>query len=150
MTLCDPMDCRMPGFPVFHDLLKFAPIHIHWVSDAIQASHTLSPPSHLALKSFPASGSFPMSQLFTSGGQSIGDLASTSALIEYSGLIWSAYSPTDSQESSPAPQFGGISSSVLSQGAILIFIRDYRKNYSTDYKGLCQQNDVFSWIRYYK
>ena len=81
------MDRRMAGFPVFHYLLKFAQTHIHWVSDAIQASHTLSLPYPLALKSFPASGSFPMSQFFASGGQSIGDSASSSALIEYSGLI---------------------------------------------------------------
>ena len=29
MTVCDPMDCSMPGFPVFHHLLKFAQIHVH-------------------------------------------------------------------------------------------------------------------------
>ena len=74
------MDRRMAGFPVFHYLLKFAQTHIHWVSDAIQASHTLSLPYPLALKSFPASGSFPMSQFFASGGQSIGDSASSSVL----------------------------------------------------------------------
>ena len=35
LTLCDPMDCSMPGFPVHHILLKLAQTHIHWVSDAI-------------------------------------------------------------------------------------------------------------------
>ena len=44
-TLCDPMDCSMPGFPVLHHLLKFVQTHVHWVSDAIQTSHPLSPPS---------------------------------------------------------------------------------------------------------
>ena len=65
-------------------------------------------------------------------------------------MTWSAYYPRDSQESSPAPQFENISSSVLSlfYGPTLTFIHDYWKNYSTDYKGLCQQNDVFSWVRY--
>ena len=48
-TLCDPMDCSTPGFPVLHYLPKFAHTHIHWVSDAIQPSHPLSPPSPLAL-----------------------------------------------------------------------------------------------------
>ena len=35
-TLCEPMDCRMSGFPVPHHLLKLAQTHVHWVSDAIQ------------------------------------------------------------------------------------------------------------------
>ena len=70
-TLCDPMDCSTPGFPVFHYLSEFAQTHVHWVGDAIHSSYPLSPPSPPALKSFPASGSFPMSLLFASGGQSI-------------------------------------------------------------------------------
>ena len=45
LTLCDPMDCSMPGFPVHHQLLKLAQIHVHQVGDAIQPSHPLSPPS---------------------------------------------------------------------------------------------------------
>ena len=44
-TLCNPMDCNMPGFPVLHHLLEFAQIYAHWVSDAIQLSHLLSSPS---------------------------------------------------------------------------------------------------------
>ena len=44
-TLCDPMDCSMPGFPVLHPLPELAQTHIHWVSDAIQPSHPLSSPS---------------------------------------------------------------------------------------------------------
>ena len=47
--LCDPIDCRKPGFPVLHHLLEFAQTHVHWVSDAIQPSHPLSPPSPSAL-----------------------------------------------------------------------------------------------------
>ena len=34
-TLCDPMDCSMPGFPVFHYLPEFAQTHVPWISDAI-------------------------------------------------------------------------------------------------------------------
>ena len=48
-TLCDPMDCSTPGFPVLHHLLELAQTHVHWVSDAIKPSHHLSPPSPLAL-----------------------------------------------------------------------------------------------------
>ena len=45
LTLCDPMDCSMPGLPVLHQLLELAQTHIHWVSDAIQPSHPLLSPS---------------------------------------------------------------------------------------------------------
>ena len=44
-TLCNPMDCSMPGFPVYHQLPELTQIHVHWVSDAIQPSHPLSSPS---------------------------------------------------------------------------------------------------------
>ena len=76
LTLCDPKDCSTPGSSVLHYIPQFAQIHVHWVSDIIQSSHPLSPPFSSCLQSFPASGSFPMSQFFTSGGQSIGASAS--------------------------------------------------------------------------
>ena len=44
-TLCDPMDCSTPGFPVHHQLPVLTQTHVHWVSDAIQPSHPLSSPS---------------------------------------------------------------------------------------------------------
>ena len=50
-TLCNPMDCSMPGFPVLHHLLEFAQTHVHSVHDAIQPSHPLSP---LKVKNLPA------------------------------------------------------------------------------------------------
>ena len=43
-TLCDPMDCSMPGFPICHQLQELAQTHVHRVSNAIQQSHPLSPP----------------------------------------------------------------------------------------------------------
>ena len=48
LTLCSPMDCSMPGFPVLHHLPELAQTHVHWVSDAIQPSHPLSSPFPLA------------------------------------------------------------------------------------------------------
>ena len=45
LTLCNPMDCSTPGFPVVHCLLEFAQTHVHWVDNAIQPSHPLSPSS---------------------------------------------------------------------------------------------------------
>ena len=44
-TLCDPMDCSTPGFPVHRQLSELAQAHVHWVSDAVQPSHPLSSPS---------------------------------------------------------------------------------------------------------
>ena len=69
------MDCSTPGFPVLHYLTKFAQTHIHWVSDAIQPSHPLLPPSPLALNL-----SQHQSQLFASGGPSTGASASAPIL----------------------------------------------------------------------
>ena len=48
-TLYKPMDCSTPGFPVLHHLPELAQTHVHRVSDAIQPSHPLSPPSPPAL-----------------------------------------------------------------------------------------------------
>ena len=48
-TLCDPMNCSTPGFPIIHYLPEFAETHVHWISDAIQLSHPLLPSSPPAL-----------------------------------------------------------------------------------------------------
>ena len=57
-ALCNPMDCSTPGFPVLHHLPEFAQTHVHWVSDALEASHPLSPPSY-ALNLSQHQGLFP-------------------------------------------------------------------------------------------
>ena len=49
LTLCNPMDCSTPGFPVDHQLLELIQTHVHWVSDAIQPSHLCCPPLLLPL-----------------------------------------------------------------------------------------------------
>ena len=70
-TLCDPMNCSMPGLPVHHQLPEFTQTHIHRFSDDIQPSHPLSSPSPPAPN--PSQHQFfPMSQLFARGGQSTG------------------------------------------------------------------------------
>ena len=74
LTLCNPMNRSTPGLPVHHQLLELAQTHVHRVSDAIQPSSVL--PFSSCPQSFPASGTFPVSQLFMSGGQSIGASAS--------------------------------------------------------------------------
>ena len=92
-------------------------------------------------QSFPASGSFQMSQLFAWGGQGIGVSASTSVLPmntqDWSPLGWTGWipcSPKDSQESSPTPRFKSINSSVLSflYSPTLTSIHDYWKDHSLD------------------
>ena len=84
-TLCNPMHCSTPGFPVHHQLPELTQTHVHRVGNAIQPSHPLSSPSPPSpppspSQSFPASWSFLMSQLFASGCQSIGASVSASVL----------------------------------------------------------------------
>ena len=77
-TRCDLMYYSTPGFPVHHQLLESTQTHVHWVCYAIKSSSVV--PFSSCPQSFLASGSFQMSELFTSGGQSIGVSASTSVL----------------------------------------------------------------------
>ena len=97
-------------------------------------------------QSFPASGSFPVSQLFTSGGQSTGVSASTSVIPvnTQDGLVGSPCSPRDSEESSPTPQFKSINSSALGllHSPTLTPIHDHRKNHSLDYMDICWQSNA--------
>ena len=98
-TLCDPIDCSLPGLPVHHQLPEFTQTHVHWVGVATQPSHPLSSPFSSCPQSLPASGSFPISQFqyFTSGGQSIRVSASASVL------------PTNTQDWFPLGWTGWIS-----------------------------------------
>ena len=120
-TLCDPMSLSMPGLPVHHQLLEFTQTHVHWVGDAIQPYHSLSSPSPPAPNPSQHQGLF----------QWVNSLHEVAKVLEFqlqhqsfqwtprtdllwNGLVGSLYSPTDSQESSPTPQFKRIHSSVLS------------------------------------
>ena len=112
--LCYLMDCNMSGHPVPHHLLEFSQIHVRWISDAIQPSHPLLP-------SFPAFNLFQHQGLF----QWVSSLHQVAKVLElqfqhqffqwlirvdclYDWLVWSPSHTRDSQESSPAPQFGSI------------------------------------------
>ena len=80
LTLCDPMDYSMLGFPVHHQLPETTQTHVHhcrWCHPTISSSAT---PLSSHLQSFPASGSFPKSWFFASGGQSVGVSASAAVL----------------------------------------------------------------------
>ena len=87
LTLCHPMNCSTPSFPVHHQLLELAQTHVHQVSDAIHPSHPLSSPSPPA---------FNLSQLRVFSNESVLRIRwpkywtfsfSISPSSEYSGLI---------------------------------------------------------------
>ena len=77
-TLCNPMDCSTPGFPVHHQLPELTQTHVHWVSDAIQPFHPLSSASP-AFNLSQCQGLFQWVSSSPSGGQSTG--VSASALV---------------------------------------------------------------------
>ena len=139
-TLCDPMDCSMPGFPVHHHLPEFTQTHVHWVSDAIQLSHPLLSPSpafnlsqHLGLFQWVSSSHQVIKVLeLQLQHQSFQWIFRTDFL--WGWLVWSPCSPRDSQESSPTPQFKSINSSALSflHSPTLTSIHDYWENHSLD------------------
>ena len=141
LTLCDPVNCSMPGLPVHHQVLESTQNHVHWVNDAIQPSHPLSSPSSPALSLSQHQGFF----------QWVSSLHQVAKVLEFQlqhqsfqwtprtdllkdGLVGSPCSPRHSQESSPTPQFKSINSSVHSfhYSPTLTSIHDYWKNHSLD------------------
>ena len=140
-TLCNPMDCSMPGLLVHHQLQEFMQTHVHWVSDAIQPPHPLlspSPPS-FNLSQYKGlfqwvSSSHQVTKVleFQLQHQSFQWLFRTDFL--QNGLVGSPCSSRDSQESSPTPQFKSINSSAISFlcSPTLTSIRDYWKKHSLD------------------
>ena len=106
-TLCDPMNCSTPGLPVHHQLPEFTQTHIHRVGDAFQPFSSSVVPFSSCSQSHPASESFPVSQLFTWGGQSIGVSALASVLQK------------DTQDWSPLESTGWIS--LQSKGLSRVF-----------------------------
>ena len=137
LTLCDPMDCSMPGFPVHHQLLELAQTHVHWVGYATQPFHPLSFPFPPALSLSQHQGRFQwvsslhqVAKVLELQHQSFQWIFRTDFLEDW--LVWSTCSPRDLQESSPTPQFKSINSSALSfpYGPALTSIHDYWKNHS--------------------
>ena len=146
-TLCNPINCSMPGFSVLNALPEFA--QTVFIELVMPSNHFILFFS-LCPQSFPASGSFPKSQLFASGGQSIRASASASVLpvniqgwypLGLTGLFSLLFKGLSEVFSTP---FKSINSSVLSllNGPTLTSIHDYWKNHSFDYLDLCQQSDV--------
>ena len=85
-TLCNSMDCNKPGFPDLHCFLEFAITNVHWVGEAIQPSHLLSPPSP-AFNLAQHQGLFQWVNCFIRGPKYWSFSFSISPSKEYSGLI---------------------------------------------------------------
>ena len=137
LTLCDPMDCSTPGFPVLHHLLELVQTPVHWVGNAI--NHLILCHPLLLLHSI-----FPSIRVFSNElalcirepkywSYSISPSSEYSVLIFFR-LVWSPCSPRDSQESFPTPQFKSINSLAISflYGPTFTSIHDYWKNHSFD------------------
>ena len=130
-TLCDPVDCSMPGFPVLHHLPELGQTHVHWVGDAIQPSHPLSSPS-------PLPSIFPSVRVFSKESvlciswprywSSVLPMTIQVIHLYFSSVLpmniqdwfplnwlgWSPCHPRVSEEPSPTLQFKSINSSALS------------------------------------
>ena len=142
-TLWDPMNRSTPGLPVHHQLPEFTQTHIRWVVDAIQPSHPLSSPSTSCHKSLPAPGSFPMSQLFSWSGQSIGVSASASVLPmntqDWSPLGWTGWMSLKSKELSR------VFSSITIQKHIKIYVQNSNRILFNINMHETEKSKVFSW-----
>ena len=148
--LCDLMDHSMLGFPVHHN---------SWSLPKLMSIELVMPSNHLILchlfsscpEPFPASGSFLMSWLFASRGQSIGASASASVLpinvqdwfpLGLTSLISLQSKGGSRVFSNTTVQKHQSFCSQLFYGPALTSIHDYWKNHSFDYTELCQQSDV--------
>ena len=150
-ALCDPMDCSTPDLPILHYLLEFVQTHVHWVGHIIQSSHPLSLPSPPALNLSQHQGLSQLSQLFVSQWPCIGASVFSMNIQDWFplgsiGLI--SLQSTDSQGSSPAPQFENINSLAFSLPYIpaLTSLHDYWENYNFDHTDLGWQSDIFFLI----
>ena len=140
LTLCNPVDCRMPGFPVHHQLPELAQTHVHWVSDAIQQSYTLLSPSPPAFNLSQHQGLFQGVSSSHQGAKLLELHFSISPSNEYSGLIsfrmdWlDLLAVQGTLKSSPTLQVKSINSSAPSflYSPVLISIHYYWKNHSFD------------------
>ena len=139
MTLCNPMDCSMPGFLVHHQLLELTQTHSHWAGDAIQPSHPLSSPFAPVFNLSQHQGLFQW--VSSSRSERTGVSASASVLPVntqgWSPLGWTAWISLQSKGLSRVfsnTRVQSTSSSVLSflYSPTLTSIHDYWKNQSLD------------------
>ena len=111
VQLLDPMDCSTLGLPVHLQLTEITQTLLHWVSDAIQTSYPLSPPSPDALNLSQHQGPFQWVRFSHQVASVLSFSFNINPFNDDSGLI--SFQSGDSQESSPTPQFKGINSLAL-------------------------------------
>ena len=148
LTFCSPLDWSMPRSIILHYLFELAQTHVHWIDDAIQASHPLLFPSPPVFN-LPQHQSFPMSQLFAPGGQSFSFSISPSN--EYTGLVslridWYDLLTVQGILKSLL-QHHSSKASILWHSTFVIvqLLNPYmttRKNHSFDKMGLCGQSNA--------
>ena len=138
-----PMDCSMPGLPVSHCLLEFVQVYVCWISDAIQSSLPLS---LLCLSFFPSIRVFSSESAlhirwpeYWSFSFSINPSNAYSRLISFRIYWLDLLALQGTLESSAAPQFKSINSSVLSllYSPTLTSVHGYWKKHSFDYTEFC-------------
>ena len=160
------MDCSIPGLPVPYHLQEFAQVHAHFIDGAIQPSHPLmlsspsasasSPPASASSppspsQYFPASGTFPMSQLFTSGDQNT-ETSSSASVLPMNVQGWLPLILTDLISLQSKGLSGVLSSTTIRRhqffGALpyldlaLTTLQDHWENHSHEYTDLCWQTNV--------
>ena len=127
LTLLVSMDYSTPGLPVPHHHPEFAQVHVHCISDAIQPSYLLTPFSPSAFNLSRHQDLFQWIECWHEVTKIL-ELQHQSFqwIFRVDLLVWSPYCSRDSQESSPEPQFEGISSLVLCllNGPALTTVRD--------------------------
>ena len=141
------MDCSMPGFFVHHQLLELAESSnscpsSHWCHPTILSSIV---PFSSCLQSFPASGYFPRSQFFASGGQYWSFSFGISPSNEYSRLISFRINWFDlavQRTLKRLLQHHSWKALSFLYGPTLTSIHDYWKNHSFDYTDLCWQSNI--------
>ena len=147
------MDCTTPGLPVLHHLLEFAQVHFQWIRDAIQPSYPLLPSSPSTFSLSQHQGCFLFFQWVTWSHQvaKVLELQLQHQSFQWVFRVdflyaWLVWSPRDSQESSPAPQFERNNSLALRllYGAALTSMHDYLKDHSLDCTDIYLWYDVFA------
>ena len=147
-TLCDPMDCSMPDYPVLHHLPELTQTHVHWVDDAIKQSSPLPPPSPPALI-FPIISIFSnelalpirwpknwsLSIVLPKNIQHCFPLGLTGLI----SLLFKGFSRVFSSTTIQKHQF--LCANLLYDPS-LTSIHDYGKKHSFDYMDFCQQSYV--------
>ena len=150
-TFCNPMGCSTPGLHVPHHLQKFAQVHIHCISDAIQLSHPLMPSSPSPFNLSKHQRLFQWVGCFSSDDQNIGASASASVLpmsiqgwfpLRWTVLIFLQSKGLSRVFSSTTVQRHQLLALCLLYSPALTTIHDHWEDHSLVYMDLCQQSDV--------